>query len=296
MQTRVDKILEEIATDFKNGATSLAGRGLDALEVLAQTLPEDPKEAKKQVVSLIERLKVIRPSIGAIGVQAVLAASRAQSLVKEGTPWKVAMDRAVLKERENLNSADQIIADLLLQEIGSGGVIVSCSKSATVKSALVALKPDLVRMGEGHRMGDGVNGAKSLANNGIKVEIVPDGALPVAVEDAKAVIIGADQVLANGSVVNRCSSFSLALAAHRFGVPFIVVCQRIKLTGRAEVTIEESSKLFQDLPKGVTSRAPIFDITPADLVHRVITETSAMTPTKAGEKGKIIAELDKQIL
>ncbi len=285
----VDKIVNEIAVDFKSGATALASRGLDALEILAKSLSQDPNAAKKDLTDLVQRLEEVRPSMGAIGMQAISAFIRAHNLVAQGVPWANAMSDAVQKERETLRRADQIIATLVKQEIGSGGIIVSCSESTTVKSAFVELKPDLVRIGEGHRMGDGVSMAKWLANNGVDVEVVPDGALPTAVDGARAILIGADQVLADGSVVNRCSSFCLALAARYFNIPFIVACQKIKLSGQTQVAIEESPDFLCGLPDKVVARAPIFDITPADLVHKIITESGAMKPTEAGEQGRAIA-------
>ncbi len=296
MRAEIDQIAAEIRADTKSGATTLAARGLDALDILASNLPKGSDRAEKAVIEHVRILDGLRRSMGAIGTQAVLAASRAQGLVAGGMSWSAALHRAVTKERETLGQANRTIAVLAKRKLGAGGVFVSCSWSTTAQQALVALEPELVRMGEGHRMGDGVRGAQWLSARGIDVEIVPDGALPTIVEDARAVLVGADHVLSDGSVVNRCSSFSLALTAKWYEVPFIVVCQRIKLGGGREAKLEESPELFRRLPSGVTGRAPVFDVTPADLVTRVITESGSMTATEAGEVGRGIARLREQII
>ena len=182
--------------------------------------------------------------------------------------------------------ADETIAAQAAGEIGPGGIIVTCSYSQTARQVLLELKPKAVRIGEGHKLGDGVRLAKEISAKGLKVEVVPDGALPVAMQGASAVVIGADQILGDGSVVNRCSTFSLALAAAHFEVPSYVVAQRIKLTGRDSAPIEESGDIFHDLPPDISVYAPLFDVTPAKLIHRIITESGPMTPEEAGAAGR----------
>jgi methylthioribose-1-phosphate isomerase len=125
--------------------------------------------------------------------------------------------------------------------------------------------------------------------------VVPDAALPEAVRAARAVLVGADQVLADGSVVNRSSTFSMALAARHFGVPFYVACQRIKLSGNATAVIEESRHLFGDLPAGVAAWSPLFDVTPAALVDAYFTESGRLSPAEAGEVGAGIAQLRAEL-
>jgi translation initiation factor 2B subunit (eIF-2B alpha/beta/delta family) len=213
----------------------------------------------------------------------------------EGTAPAAALRRAVRTEREILGQANSTIAALAREELGPGGIAVSCSWSVTAMRALVAIAPSTVRIGEGHRMGDGLRAAKWLAARGLDVEVVPDAALPTAVRGARLVIVGADQILADGSVINRCSTFSLALAARHERVPFFVACQRIKLSGNLTVAIEEDPALFNDLPEGVRARAPIFDMTPPDLVDGVLTESGRLTAAEAGAVGEGIAALRRRV-
>jgi translation initiation factor 2B subunit (eIF-2B alpha/beta/delta family) len=292
----VEKIAAEIEADTKSGATALAARALDALEALAKSLDDNDPEAEAKTIDLAFRLDKLRPSMGAIGVQAVLAAAKARVWADDGLPWPASLVRAVQEERESLLGADQNIAALALDEIGPGGVIATCSYSQTAQVTLLNLKPGSVIIGEGHKMGDGARAAGELAAKGLDVCLTPDGALPAAVQGARAALIGADQVLGDGSVVNRCSSFSLALAASYWNVPLFVVCHSIKLTGRKQAVIEESATLIHELPRGVVVSAPIFDVTPARLVHRVITEKGSMTPEEAGRRGLVTADLSDRIL
>jgi methylthioribose-1-phosphate isomerase len=103
-------------------------------------------------------------------------------------------------------------------------------------------------------------------------------------------------VLADGAVINRCSTFSLALAARHFGVPFYVTCQRIKLGGKQRSAIEEGPGLFGVLPDGVEGRVPLFDVTPAALVTGILTESGLLSTSQAAEVGAGIASLRAETL
>jgi translation initiation factor 2B subunit (eIF-2B alpha/beta/delta family) len=86
------------------------------------------------------------------------------------------------------------------------------------------------------------------------------------------------------------------MAASYLGVPFLVACQRIKLGGQRNAHIEKADELFGDLPTGVTAQAPLFDLTPPDLIDSVITESGRLSPSEAGQVGSGIANLRSQIL
>jgi len=291
MTEAIERIIAEIAGEKSDGATSLALRGLDALEILCAELPDDPAAAMARVRGLAVRIDRLRPSMAAIGSQAVLAAARAAALVAEGLPPVAALSQAVRVERDMLGQASATIAGLVADELGPGGVIATCSWSVTAMRVLLAVRPSRIVIGEGHKLGDGLRAAKWLAARGIEAVVVPDAALPEAVRGARVTLVGADQVLADGSVVNRSSTFSMALAAHHFGVPFYVACQRIKLSGNATAEIEESRHLFGDLPAGVAAWSPLFDVTPAGLVDAYFTESGRLSPSEAGEVGAGIARL-----
>jgi ribose 1,5-bisphosphate isomerase len=295
MTEAIERIIAEIAGEKSDGATSLALRGLDAMELLCGELPDDPAVALPRIRGLAKRIDRLRPSMAAIGSQAVLAAARAAALVAEGLPPVAALSQAVRTERDMLGQASPTIAGLVADALGPGGVIATCSWSVTAMRVLLAVRPSRIIIGEGHKLGDGLRAAKWLAARGIETTVVPDAALPEAVRAARATLVGADQVLADGSVVNRSSTFSMALAARHFGVPFYVVCQRIKLSGNATAEIEESPRLFGELPPGVAAWSPLFDVTPATLVDAYFTESGRLSPAEAGEVGAGIARLRDEL-
>jgi translation initiation factor eIF-2B subunit delta len=95
-------------------------------------------------------------------------------------------------------------------------------------------------------------------------------------QQADAVVVGADAILDDGSVVNKCGTSLLAIAAQYFKVPFYVLADSSKHT-----KISSADFILEELPAkelGATKSPFIhphniyFDITPASLVMAYINE------------------------
>ena len=126
---------------------------------------------------------------------------------------------------------------------------------------------------------------------GIEHYLAADGAGPflVAQGHADVVVVGADRVAANGDVANKIGTYSLALAAHRAGIPFVVAAPEstideatptgagipLELRADAEVTSFHGVRVA---PAGTRALNYAFDITPADLVTAIVTEDRVIRP------------------
>ena len=87
--------------------------------------------------------------------------------------------------------------------------------------------------------------AWELAEAGIPHRLTIDSAAAwaMATGQVDCVIVGADRITADGSVANKIGTYALAVAAHRHGIPFIVVAPEstrdlATATGR-EIVVEE---------------------------------------------------------
>lgn len=131
--------------------------------------------------------------------------------------------------------------------------------------------------------------AWELAKEGIPAQLIADGAAAYLMAQRKVdwVIVGADRVTANGDVVNKIGTYSLAVVARHHGVRFMVVAPSstvdMQLLSAAGVTIEErpASELTQlrgqDIaPPGFPALNPVFDVTPAHLVDVLVTERGVL--------------------
>ena len=127
--------------------------------------------------------------------------------------------------------------------------------------------------------------AWELVRDGIAVELITDGMAGhfFARGAIDAVVVGADRVARNGDVANKIGTYGLACLARMHERPFMVAAPQSTLDaatpdGQAIVIEERSSDEVVRMggvriaPQGVTARHPAFDVTPARLVTRLITE------------------------
>jgi len=124
-----------------------------------------------------------------------------------------------------------------------------------------------------------------LQRDGIPVTVFTDNMAGHLMQrgEVDLVLVGADRIAANGDVANKIGTYGLAVLADAHGIPFYVAapCSTVDLTladgrgipieerGRAEVAEFGGRSV---LPEGVGVRQPAFDVTPARLVHVIVTE------------------------
>jgi methylthioribose-1-phosphate isomerase len=127
--------------------------------------------------------------------------------------------------------------------------------------------------------------AWELLADGIDVELCTD-AMPAsffARGEIDAVVVGADRVARNGDVANKIGTYSHAVMASFHARPFYVAAPRSTLDPAcargADIPIEQRSAdevvRVGDrsiAPHGVRVRHPGFDVTPAHLITRLVTE------------------------
>jgi methylthioribose-1-phosphate isomerase len=137
-----------------------------------------------------------------------------------------------------------------------------------------------------------------LRQLGIEHYLACDGAAPFLISQgmADAVVVGADRVAANGDVANKVGTFSLALAARRAGIPFVVAVPESTIdnaTARGgQIPLEQRSagEITHVLgvpaaPAGTRALNYAFDVTPAELVTAIVTEDRLIFPGRADFPG-----------
>lgn len=133
--------------------------------------------------------------------------------------------------------------------------------------------------------------AWELQANGIPVTLICDNMAAVVLREEKisAVLVGADRIAANGDVANKIGTYGLALLARAHGVPFYVLAPTSSFDFDAasgkEIPIEyRNAEEIVNVhgrgiaPGGVNVFAPIFDVTPAELITAIVCERGVLRP------------------
>jgi methylthioribose-1-phosphate isomerase len=133
--------------------------------------------------------------------------------------------------------------------------------------------------------------AWELTRSGVPCTVIADGmaASRLRQGDVTCVLVGADRIAANGDVANKIGTYGLALAARAHGVPFYVAAPSSTVDaatpdGRA-IPIEQRGadevagwRGVRAAPAGTEVWNPAFDVTPAELVTRIITDRGVFQP------------------
>ncbi len=250
--------VETVSTDAERGSTAIA---TDALWVLrdAATRARQDGDGKARIESVAIELLEARPSMAALATRVNRSMSGAE------TPADV--EHATTGEIVRASEADEEAARLAAETV-AGNRVLTLSHSGTVRAALLEARPAVVVLAS-RPGGEGLDVADELAYAGLDVLACPDAAVYERLRSGAidVVLVGADAVTPDGSVVNKVGTRAAALAAERVGVPFYVVCGSDKI--RPTPTDDDD---------GLLPLEPMFDLTPSRLVSSILTERGRLTP------------------
>lgn len=254
-----------IREDTTHGSAWLAARALEGLADHATAADE-----YEAVATLARELRAARPSMHAVANRV----NRAMAEADARTPEAVAASARAVRERAT--RADERAAATAAEHAGDR--VCTLSRSGTVRAALDEAAPDRVVVLESRPGGEGVATAEALAADHA-VTVTTDANVAGALADADALLVGADAVLPDGSVVNKVGTRAAATVAAREGVTVVVACASAKVAPAGTEAFDPEPRDPAELYDGdapVTVANPTFDRTPADLVDVVATERGSL--------------------
>jgi translation initiation factor 2B subunit (eIF-2B alpha/beta/delta family) len=153
------------------------------------------------------------------------------------------------------------------------------SLSSSIRHFFSLLAPVEVKVivTESRPLNEGYLLAEFLSSLQIDTVLITDAQMGIWCKSATKIVMGADAVLRDGSVVNKSGTLLMALAAQEFQIPFFVCCDSYKYTHQAaeDFHLEEMQalELGFDTINHVDIRNTYFDITPARLIRGWVTES-----------------------
>lgn len=130
--------------------------------------------------------------------------------------------------------------------------------------------------------------AKRLYELGVPVTLIVDSAARRYLSGVDHVLVGADSIAADGSVINKVGTSGLAVNARDRGTPVVAAAQTFKLhpdtlTGHSvDIEMRDESEMLSEEEKAElgnpTVENPAFDVTPPRYVDAIITERGQFPP------------------
>jgi len=230
--------VERIRKDRQSGASQLTLSSLEALRlasvmVEARSLEEFLgklrlvgcllSEAKSSMVSIANMAGRLLWELGKAAVESLAEARRlASSLsLKLAGEYREALGKAAFE-------ASRLMAGVK--------AVATCSYSSLVLEAFQAAVNNglsfrvLAAESKVKGISHGRNLAAEASSLGLKTEVYLDSRISRMMEEASLVLLGADAVLPDGSVINGSPSLKLSREAQRRNRPLYVVCDSFKIS------------------------------------------------------------------
>ena len=290
--TTVDELIDAIKTLAIRGAPALGVAGAFGVALAAYTHVGDTGTATSEAA----RIASARPT----AVNLAWGVRRALATLPAGPDAVLAEAQQMLAEDARVNRMLAThAADLVLRLCPDRPlrVLTHCNTgrlaTTAVGTALGALRVLHARGKVAEVLVDEtrplLQGARltawELAEAGIAHRLTIDSAAAwaMATGQVDCVMVGADRIAADGSVANKIGTYALAVAAHRHGIPFIVVAPEstrdIATATGAEIVVEQRAAAeithvggVATAPDGTAVFNPAFDVTPPELITAVVTE------------------------
>ncbi len=288
MDAKTGTILRELADDEVHGANYLASMGLAALgNYMREHHFRNVAGALAGIRQIARRIAKTRPSMAPVAVAMMRAETAAKTLAKtqmELNTFLEKFNRKITTIRRRLKTARDRAAHNALVLIKGKHAVLTHSRSATIMRVF-ELFPELfpklfpkynlnVYVTESRPGAEGIETARALLNLGYRVTLIPDMAAATFMTEVELVLVGADTVLPDGSVINKSGTRMLAMSAHETGIPFYVITDTFKFNPQATVRLEEKDprEITQLVHPKLTIRNLYFDLTPASLITAIVTD------------------------
>jgi len=166
--------------------------------------------------------------------------------------------------------------------IGKNRTILTHSYSSTILQALTLLSTSNLQViiSESRPLCEGYNLAEKLSELQIPTILITDAQTGLFVNKADFVIVGADTILPDFTVLNKAGTYLTALAAHDRNIPFYVCSEKLKQIPAGAITpeLEKMDGVELNAPElpHVTVENIYFDLTPARLITGWINENGLL--------------------
>jgi translation initiation factor 2B subunit (eIF-2B alpha/beta/delta family) len=285
---RLDALVAPLRADVVSGASVI---GRTAAEVVRRGLSvstaRDVSGLRVMLTELCLAILEAQPAMAPLVALAarVLASLQGAESLKEG---KERVRQVVQGFRSELEAAAGRVAHHADPLLSAGSTILTLSSSSTVTVALERFGRERsleVLCLESRPMREGAQLAGKLARAGLSVTVAVDAAAGSLMEQADAVLLGADSVGDRG-IVNKVGSRAIVSLAREEGVPVHILMDRTKLLPPSFPQPLDDDRPGDEVMEGVDGVQVwnrYFELIPVDSVASIVTDVGTSSPDEVQE-------------
>ncbi len=275
MNPEIARRVAEVRCNSTHGASWLSREAVSVIRLAVESSSaETVAEFLEELTLVAAELMRSRPSMASIinSVSRLMQQVSEKSEVKgdlsslKGFALSSAAEFVRRSEEAVLKAAEQ--AAMLIEDKDR---VLTSSSSSTICTAFRIAKEGgkhiHVVAAESRSAGGQAYGqytARELEAGGISVEVIPDEVIKRYIRGVNMVLVGADSILGDGSLINGLPTCEVALAAREADRPFYSVCEIAKFDVRSK---------SPELEEG-------FDLTPPNLITGIVTEEGIIEPSR----------------
>jgi ribose 1,5-bisphosphate isomerase len=293
------KVVDDVRIRQMRGGTVVTHAALKALRSAAlKTKASSSKQFLAELKENVKYLMKIRASSIPLSNSLRFVSLDVQQASDRGAYVKelqTILSDSATQFDEKLEEAIRQIAEIGARRIKDGDVIMTHSYSSSViailKKAHEQHKKPRVFVTETRPELEGRDVARELAAEGIDVTLIIDSAVSHFIDDADKVLIGAEAVAANGAIVNKIGTATIAAVAQRARVRVYAAASTYKFSPETMlgelIEIEERDPSYVLGGSKVKNRShfavrnPAFDVTSPQDIDLIITERGVIPPQAA---------------
>ena len=287
----VERTAEAIATMEVRGAAAIANAAATALATQAREGDATDAEAfRAGMRAAARRLRETRPTAVSLpnALRYVLRGMEGEDV----DALRDSVQDCVDTFRHDLDRAQDRLGRIGAGRLRDGDVVMTHCHStdalACVEAAVQQGKHIEAYVKETRPRNQGHITATELREMGVPVTLIVDNAAHRYLDECDHVLVGADSIAADGSVINKIGTAGLAVSARDRGVPIVVAAGTIKihpdtLTGAAvEIEHRDESEVIDDETRAdigdIEVLNPAFDVTPPRHIDAIVTERGQFPP------------------
>lgn len=278
--------VEELAHDRVHGATYFGQKALELLVAASVSQRSEDVTAENIFCILMAvALRLRKSQPGMANVRNLVGNLLYQADMKRGgvgtasefvSELKSIAEKLDGRVRSMSEDASRNAAAMLPDD----GCVLTHSYSTTVLRALElgmkAGRKFQAYVTESYPGMEGKQLAKALVQIGVPVRLVADSTVEAMISDVNLVLVGADSVLKDGSLLHKIGTRNIAAKANERGIPLYAVCETMKF----------STADF--LGEHIQASETLFDVTPSKFILKFITEDGPIEPREVEGRTRLL--------
>lgn len=295
-QTKLNRFIQDISDIKIQGASAVADATVNILYELISSTPRPKNNSDwRRLEKMSEKLYSLRPT-------EPMACNLSHWLMfqlkkqfstnkKNKERWETAADRLNQERKYFLKEVEASLTEVGEEIVKPKQTIFTHCHSSLAVGILIRAKKNgkkfKVYHTETRPLYQGRITSQRLKSAHVDATMVSDSAAAWLVSNHSGddvnvswVLLGADSIGLDGSVMNKIGSFSIALSAYDSGIPVYIASTMLKVDvfGKSRIELRPEKEIWPEAPLGTRIVNYAFDKVPAKYIAGIISEFGVIKP------------------